>query len=309
MIPIVNRWPELRIGEWADTQATLHRWTQIVGKIRLQQVPLVNHWWNVTLYVTSRGLTTGLMPHRDGRTFEIAFDFLDRALIVAGCDGERAEFVLEPMSVAEFYRRLMQELASLGFPVRIVKKPNELADATPLDVDTTHHSYDREHAERFWRALLEADRLCKRFRAMFLGKASPVHFFWGSFDLAVTFFSGRSAPEHPGGIPNMPDAATREAYSREEISVGFWPGAGNAEAAFYAYAYPQPDGYAQRAIRPAAASWNGTLREFMLPYEAVRTSAEPDAAVLEFFETAYANAAELAHWDRAALERAAASQR
>jgi len=293
----MERWPELKQSDWSDTQATLHLWTQIVGKIRLTQEPLVNHWWNVTLYVTPRGLTTSAMPYRGGKTFEIAFDFLDQALHVTGCDGEKTGFPLEPMSVATFYRKLMDALASIHIDVRIHKKPNEIVDAIPFDRDTKHASYDRLYAERFWRVLVQIDRLCKIFRAQFLGKASPSHFFWGSFDLATTRFSGRLAPAHPGGFPNMPDSATREAYSHEEHSVGFWPGGAGLEALLYAYAYPEPAGFAEEKIRPAAASWNAALKEFVLPYDAVRTAKDPDRAVLDFFESTYDATARRANWD------------
>jgi hypothetical protein len=299
----MERWPELIYQQWKDTLETLHRWTQIVGKIRLKQEPMLNHWWQVPLYVTARGLTTSVMPYRHGRSFAIDFDFVDHALRIDGCDGEKATFRLEPMAVAEFYRRVMDELHALDFDVRINKKPNEVADATPFDEDTTHASYDAQAVDRFWRALLEADRLCKLFRSRFVGKASPVHFFWGSFDLAVTRFSGRRAPPHPGGIPNLPDWVTREAYSHEEHSVGFWPGGPGIEAAFYAYAYPEPPGFASARLAPETASWNDGLREFLLPYEAARTSNDPDRAVLDFFQSTYDAAADLAKWDRAALER------
>jgi hypothetical protein len=298
-----GRWPELRYEEWKDTLQTLHLWTQIVGKIRLRLEPFVNHWWNVVLYVTPRGLSTSAMPYEGGRSLSIDFDFLAHELRIEGCDRERGGFALEPMSVAEFYRRLMSELDRLRFTVRINAKPNEVADAIPFEQDTVHASYDPNYVERFWRVLLQSDRLCKVFRSGFTGKASPVHFFWGSFDLAVTRFSGRPAPQHPGGFPNMPDAATREAYSREEHSVGFWAGGAGAEALFYAYAYPEPDGFPQARVRPGSAAWNAQLREFVLPYEAVRTAADPDAATLDFFNSTYVAAAELAKWDRAALER------
>jgi Family of unknown function (DUF5996) len=298
-----ERWPELRYEAWKDTQATLHLWTQIVGKIRLRQEPLVNHWWNVTLYVNSRGLTTSAMPYAKGRFFTIAFDFVNHALTIDGCDGERGGFALAPMSVADFYHRLMAELDALGFPVRIFARPNEVPEAIPFAEDTVHASYDKAAVERFFQALLQADRLCKIFRSRFIGKASPVHFFWGSFDLAETRFSGRPAPPHPGGFPNMPDWATREAYSHEEHSVGFWLGGFGLEALFYAYAYPQPPGFERAAVAPPAASWLDSLREFALPYEAVRASVDPDRAVLDFFQTTYDAAADLAHWDRSALER------
>jgi hypothetical protein len=293
----MERWPELKQSEWADTQTTLHLWTQIVGKIRLKLEPLVNHWWNVTLYVTPHGLSTTMMPYPGGRSFEITFDFFYHHLHITGCDGEKSGFALEPMSVADFYNRLMDTLASLDFHVRINAKPNEVVDAIPFAQDTTHKSYDRVAVEKFWRALMQIDRLCKVFRSRFLGKASPSHFFWGSFDLATTRFSGRPAPRHPGGFPNMPDAATREAYSHEEHSVGFWPGGNGMEAALYAYAYPEPPGYEVAKVEPAAAAWNSQMREFFLPYEAARTAGDPDAAVLAFFESTYIAAATLANWD------------
>lgn len=299
---MTDRWPALEYDEWKDTLATLHLWTQIVGKIRLKLEPLVNHWWNVALYVTPLGLTTAAMPYSGGRRLSIDFDFLGSRLQLRGCDGERGGFTLEPMSVAEFYRRVMDELRALDFDVRIDTMPNEIADAVRFDEDTVHASYDKAYVERFFRALLQADRLCKDFRAPFLGKASPVHFFWGSFDLAVTRFSGRLAPPHPGGIPNLPDWVTREAYSREEQSVGFWPGGPGIEASFYAYAYPEPPGFAQANVAPPGY-WTDRLREFLLPYESVRTSTDPDRTVLDFFNSTYEAAANLAKWDRASLER------
>jgi hypothetical protein len=245
------------------------------------------------------------MPYRDGRWFSISFDFAEHVLQIEGCDGEHAGVPLEAMTVATFYRRVMLELERLDIHVRINKKPNEIVDAIPFDQDTIHASYDRAYVERFFHALLQADRLCKAFRSGFLGKASPVHFFWGSFDLAETRFSGRKAPPHPGGIPNLPDWVTREAYSHQEQSVGFWPGGEGFEAAFYAYAYPEPKGFADAKVAPPSAFWNDRLREFLLPYDAVRSSADPDRAVLDFFNSTYAAAAELADWDRAALERPA----
>lgn len=299
----MERWPALRYDEWSDTLHTLHLWTQIVGKIRLKLEPRTNHWWSVALYVTARGLTTSAMPYGDGRSLEISFDFLDHALCIDGCDGERERIALEPMSVAAFYDRVIKALDALGFHVVINRMPNEIADAVPFDRDTVHASYDRGAVERFWRVLLQADRLCKIFRTDFVGKASPVHFFWGSFDLAFTRFSGRKAPPHPGGIPNMPDWVTREAYSHEVQSVGFWPGGYGLEAAFYAYMYPTPDGFSFASVEPESAGWNAQLKEFLLPYEAARTSANPDDSVLRFFRSTYDAGANLAGWDRAALER------
>jgi hypothetical protein len=300
----MDRWPALKYEEWKDTLATLHRFTQIVGKIRLRLEPMINHWWNVTLYLTPKGLTTSAMPYRDGRWFSIDFDFLSHRLDIAGCDGEHAAFPLEAMTVAQFYRRVRSELHALDFDVRINPMPNEIPDAIPFDRDTIHASYDKAYVERFFRVLLQADRLCKAFRSSFIGKASPVHFFWGSFDLASTRFSGRPAPPHPGGFPNLPDWVTREAYSHEEHSVGFWFGNQAMEAAFYAYAYPEPKGFAEANVAPPG-SWNKQLREFLLPYESVRLSADPDRTVLDFFAATYEAAANLGNWDRRALERAA----
>lgn len=299
----MTEWPALKHDDWADTQATLHMWTQIVGKIRLVLEPLINHWWNVTLYVSSSGLTTSPMRYEDRRDFEISFDFVAHELRIDCCEGDSVCFPLEPMTVADFYQKLMAQLDALGIHVKIWKKPNEVAEAIPFDRDTVHRSYDRDAVERFWRILIAADRVFKKFRAGFMGKASPVQFFWGSFDLAETRFSGRTAPPHPGGFPNMPDSATREAYSREEHSVGFWPGSAGVDAIFYAYAYPEPQGFAQARVLPAAAGWNTHMKEFVLPYEAVRTSPNPDADVLAFCESTYEAAATAAHWDRAVLER------
>ncbi len=298
----MERWPNLRYDEWKDTLHTLHMWTQIVGKIRLRREPLVNHWWNVALYVTQRGLTTSPMPYPDGRTFAIDFDFIDQVLRLGDCDSQNRTIALEPMSVATFYGKVMQELTAMGFSIRIDTKPNEVVEAIRFEADERHASYDRANVERFWRALVQADRLCKTFRSAFLGKASPVHFFWGSFDLAVSLFSGRPAPVHPGGFPNLPDSVTREAYSHEEQSFGFWPGGNGFEASFYSYAYPEPPGYAESNVRPHAAGWNAQLREFVLPYESVRTSADPDSALLSFFTSAYDAAAAAAGWD-ASLRR------
>jgi len=299
-----ERWPILIYDEWKDTLATVHMWTQIVGKIRLRQEYFLNHWWNVTLYVTQHGLTTSAMPYEGGRTFSIEFDLIRHILHVHDCDGAQVDFALEPMTVADFYRRVMGALDDLGIHVKISKRPNEVADAIPFDQDTVHKSYDGEYMARFWRALVQIDRLCKEFRSSFIGKASPVHFFWGAFDLAVTRFSGRTAPPHPGGYPNIPLEAMREAYSHEVQSVGFWPGGSGLEAQLYSYAYPTPEGFSQAAVRPKSAGWNDQLREFLLPYEAVRTSPTPDRDVLEFFNSTYDAAADLLKWNRAALERA-----
>ncbi len=298
----IERWPELPYADWKETVATLHRWTQIVGKIRLRQTRWINHSWHVTLRVTPRGLGTGSMPYGE-RSFQIDFDFLDHVLVVSTCDGESRTLSLKPQTTAVFYAGLMQALRELDLPVTIHGRPNEVLDAIPFDEDEVHAAYDAGAARHFWRVLLQVDRVFRIFRARFAGKCSPVHFFWGSFDLAVTRFSGRPAPEHPGGIPNLPDRVTREAYSHEVSSAGFWPG-GDAwpEAVFYSYAYPTPAGFADAAVRPDAATWNADLGEFLLPYEAVRTAPSPDAALLEFLESTYAAAADLGRWDRAALE-------
>jgi hypothetical protein len=301
--PRAEAWPSLPLEEWSDTAATLHMWMQIVGKVRLVQSPWVNHSWHVTLYVTARGLTTSPIPHGD-RSFEIDFDFVGHRLRVRSSDGREAGFPLEPQTVATFYARLMEQLATLGLPVKIYAKPNEIADAIPFAEDNTHRAYDRDYANRFWRILVQAERVLETFRARFIGKCSPVHVFWGAPDIAVTRFSGRTAPEHPGGIPNLPDWITREAYSHEVSSCGFWAGGGAiAYPSFYSYAYPEPPGFAQAPVKPEAAFYSNDLREFILPYDAVRESGDPDATLLEFLQTTYEAAANLARWDRAALER------
>jgi hypothetical protein len=278
-------------------------WLQIVGKIRMRQEAHVNHWWEVVLYVTTRGLATTPMPYKDLRAFQIDFDFVDHALSVRDCDGGNVSFALEPMPVAQFYAKLMAALRSLDIDVPIWTMPNEVGDAIPFELDYTHASYDKSYAHRFWRVLLQADRLFKIFRSRFIGKVSPVHLFWGAPDLAVTRFSGRRAPPHPGGFPNLADWVTRDAYSHEVSSAGFWPGGYGMDACFYSYAYPQPEGFAQARVLPDAASYDAQLREFVLPYEAVRQSADPDAAVLAFLQSAYEAAADLAKWNRADLER------
>ena len=300
---MAEAWPALPLDEWRDTYETLHRWTQIVGKVRLVQLPWINHAWHSTLYVTARGLTTGPVPHGT-TTFQVNFDFLDHKLTVRTSMGGMRTLRLAPRSVAAFYRDFMDTLDDLDVPVRIHTKPNEVADATPLDQDTKRASYDPAAVTRFWRALSQADRVLTDFRARFQGKCSPVHFFWGSFDLAVTRFSGRTAPPHPGGVPNLPDWVARDAYSHEVSSAGFWPGgSGLEEAAFYSYAYPEPDGFKAAKARPAQAYYHKDLREFILPYDAVRTAADPDAMLLDFLQSTYEAAANLGRWDRAALER------
>ena len=297
-------WPSLPLDAWSDTYATLHRWMQIVGKIRLTQSAWINHSWHVTLYVTATGLTTSAIPYED-RAFQIDFDFIDHRLSVRTTDGRTGGFALEPQSVASFYAHLMTELAKLALPVRISPLPNELPDTVRFDQDEAHCTYDRIYANRFWRVLVQADRVFKDFRAHYVGKCSPVHLFWGALDLAVTRFSGRAAPEHPGGIPNLPDWVTREAYSHEVASCGFWPGGGNvAYPVFYAYAYPEPAGFATAAVKPPEAFYSPDLREFILPYDVVRQSPTPDATLLEFLPSTYEAAANLGKWDRVALERA-----
>lgn len=300
--PDANLWPELPpLEDWQDTFDTLHMWVQIVGKVRLECGPWLNHSWGSALYVTTRGLTTSPVPHR-GRTFAIDFDFVSHALRVTTSEGEERSFALEPMAVADFYRKTMDALDSLGIEVEIFSRPVEVETATPFEEDTEHASYDADPVHRFWRALVQADRVMTDFRSRFIGKVSPVHFFWGAFDLAVTRFSGRDAPTHPGGAPNCADWVMEEAYSRELASVGFWPGAGLGEAAFYAYAYPQPDGFKDRPVQPDAAYFHDDLGEFILPYEAVQKAPDPDAALLAFLQSTYEAAADLASWDRAALE-------
>jgi hypothetical protein len=296
-------WPSLPLEAWGATYATLHMWTQIVGKVRLAQCPWVNHSWHVTLYVTARGLTTLPIPYGT-RTFQVDFDFIDHLLTIHSNDGSMGSFPLQPQSVAAFYRRLMEVMTKLDLHVDIHKKPNEVPDPIAFDQDESHAAYDREYANRFWQILVQADRVFKQFRARFIGKCSPVHFFWGAPDLAVTRFSGRRAPEHPGGIPNLPDSVTREAYSHEVSSCGFWPGGGPiAYPAFYSYAYPEPAGFSKAPVEPDAAFYSTELREFILPYDTVRQSESPDDTLLDFLQTTYAAAANLAKWDRTSLER------
>jgi Family of unknown function (DUF5996) len=297
-----NHWPSLPFAEWKDTAITLHMWTQIVGKIRLTLSPWTNHSWHVTLYVTSRGLTTSPIP-QGSHTFEIRFDFIDHELRILKSDGAAGILKLQSQSVAKFYEAVMKALNDLQLPVKINMLPNEIENPIPFDQDEQHRSYDREYANRFWRALVQSDRVFKEFRSRFCGKCSPVHFFWGSFDLAVTRFSGRQAPPHPGGVPHLPDEITREAYSQEVSSLGFWPGNATAPTpVFYSYAYPEPPGFAQAKIQPDAAFYEAKLREFILPYDAVRTAEKPDQVLLDFAQSAYDAASKLGKWDRAALE-------
>jgi hypothetical protein len=294
-------WPPLPFASWQDTCATLHMWTQIVGKTRLALAPSENHWWQVPLYLMSRGLTTSVMPCR-GRALEVEFDFLDHRLFLRTSDGGTESVALAPRTVADFYEAYLEALRSLRIEAAIRPVPVEVETAIPFGEDRTHATYDADAAQRWWRLMAEADRVLKRFRGRFLGKQSPVHFFWGSFDLAATRFSGRPAPVHPGGAPNCPDYVMVEAYSRECSSCGFWPGnPAFPEPAFYAYAYPEPAGYADAPAGPAGAFYHRDMREFVLPYEAVRASSAPDETLLDFCQATYEAAAE--GWDRALLDR------
>jgi len=302
MAPVSSEvWPELPFAEWKETCATLHMWTQIVGKIRLVQTPWINHSWHVTLYLTSRGLTTSPIPHGTN-TFEIEFDFVKHELHILKNDGATRLIKLKPQSVSDFYHEVMKALNELQLPVQIDVLPNEIPDPIRFDQDQQDRSYDPIYANRFWRVLVQTDRVFKAFRSRFCGKCSPVHFFWGSFDLAVTRFSGRAAPPHPGGIPHLPDSVTREAYSQEVSSLGFWPGnEAMPHPIFYSYAYPEPKGFAEWKIKPSAATYNAQFKEFILPYDSVRAAASPDDMLLEFAQSAYDADSTLGNWDRAAL--------
>jgi hypothetical protein len=294
-------WPDLPYAAWRDTAATLQLWTQIVGKLRLRLTPWLNHSWQVPLYVTARGLGTGPIP-LGIEILEIEFDLIGHRLVARTSRGDERALALEPQSVADFYRRLWDLLAGIGIAVSIDEMPNEVPDPIPFSQDRRHATYDAAAAHRFWRALVQADRVLKLFRTGFVGKASPVHFFWGSFDLAVTRFSGRGAPPHPGGVPGLPDTVAREAYSHEVSSAGFWPGSeAFPQPAFYSYAYPEPTGFREARVRPKAR-FETALGEFILPYEAVRTAADPDALLLAFLTATYAAAADTGGWDRASLE-------
>lgn len=295
-----DAWPSLRVADWTETRDTLHMWTQIVGKIRLTHAPLVNHWWQVTLYVSPRGLTTSAIPYRSG-SFDMEFDFIDHQLLIRSSDGATRGVALKPMAVADFYAQTMSALAELGIEADIQARPNEVEPAIPFAEDYEHASYDAEAAQLFWRQLLAADRVFGEFRSHFVGKVSPVHFWWGAMDLACTRFSGRPAPPHPGGAPNCGDWVMVEGYSRELSSCGFWPGGGE-EGAFYAYAYPEPDGFADHPVGPDAAYYSRENGQFLLPYEAVRTAPDPAQALLEFLHSSYEAAAERGGWDRAGLE-------
>ena len=296
-------WPALPFSEWADTCATLHLWTQIVGKIRLAHTRTVNHWWNVPLYVSSRGLTTSLMTHGSSG-FQIDFDFIDHVLKIASCDGGIETVTLAPRSVADFYGEVMARLRALGLETDIWTMPVEIPDAIPFEQDSEHASYDPDYVNRFWRVLVQVDRLLNRFRSRFIGKVSPVHFFWGSFDMAVTRFSGRTAPAMTSESPNLGAWVMQEAYSHEVSSCGFWPGNGGyGRAAFYCYAYPEPPGFGQVRIEHDATFYDQDLGQFILPYDAVRQARSPDDEVMSYLQRTYAAAADLAGWDRSALER------
>jgi hypothetical protein len=291
-------WPTLPLDSWKDTCATLHLWTQMVGKVRLKLTPLVNHWWNVPFYVTARGLTTSRIPY-GGRAFELWFDFIQHRLVLETNDGITKELALSPRSVADFYQEFMGMLRSAGIEVKIWRMPVEIANPIPFDQDRVHASYDPASVEKFWRILLSVAAVLTQFRSGFIGKSSPVHFFWGSFDLAVTRFSGRRAPERPGA-----DAVAREAYSHEVSSVGFWPGGGDMKnAAFYSYMAPEPQGFKEARVRPDAAYYDKQLGEFLLNYEGLRKAQSPTASLLEFCKTTYDAGANLGQWDRGALER------
>ena len=298
----IDSWPELPLREWKDTLATLHMWTQIVGKIRLKQSPFENQWWNTPFYVTPRGLTTSAMPYNE-QLFQITFDFIDHVLIIETTDGSTKKFGLQPRSVAEFYKETMAALESLKMPVTIWTTPVEVPEPIPFEEDQKHAVYDPEYAQRCWRILVQASRVLTKFRSRFTGKVSPVHFFWGAFDMAVTRFSGRPAPLHPG-VPNCGLFVMQEAYSHEVSSCGFWPGGGQVdEPAFYAYAYPEPKGFKDYPIQPSEAFYHKDISEFLLPYEVVRSSNSHDQVLLDFLQSTYEAAATCANWDRRALER------
>ncbi|GAB2849672.1 DUF5996 family protein [Hymenobacter ruber] len=299
--PAADLWPALPTN-WDDTRQTLHLWTQVVGKTRLALSPMLNHWWQVPLYVTPRGLSTGAMPYAGG-SCEVVFDFNQHCLRLHTSDGRSRELPLKPRSVADFYHHYRALLREAGIHVKIWPVPVELEEATPFAEDEHHRSYDPAAVQQFWQVLLRADAVLNEFRGGFTGKCSPVHFFWGSFDLAVTRFSGRPAPPHPGGIPHLADWVTRESYSAEQSAAGWWPGGNGQAAAFYSYVYPGVPGLAEAVIKPAEAYFNPEMGEFLLPYEAARTAPNPRQTVLDFLQSTYAAAADLSNWDRAALER------
>jgi hypothetical protein len=300
--PASDRWPALPYADWSDTVATLQLWTQIVGKTALKMTPWINHSWHIALHLTSRGLTTPLLSY-GASDLQIAFDFIDHAVWIRLSDGRERRFALRPMSVAHFHKALQGALSKLGVEVHIDPMPNEISDPLPFAEDHVHRAYDAEFANRFWRVLLSSHGVFSQFRTAFLGKVSPVHFFWGSFDLAVTRFSGRRAPLHPGGVPHLPDAVVREAYSHEVSSAGFWPGgAAIAYPAFYSYAYPQPAGFPAAAIHPDQAFFSAELGEFILPYDVVRTAPDPERVLLQFLQSSYEAAADLGDWHCHELE-------
>jgi hypothetical protein len=305
-MPVINAsgtWPSLPYTDWHETCTALHLWSQIVGKYRLAHTPWVNHSWHATLYVTPRGLTTGKVPDASGRDVVLTFDFCDHALIVQADGGRTNDFPLRAMSIADFYAQTKHAIASVGGTPDIHPRPNELPDPVPFAGDARIRPYDSKAVERFHGALVLIARVFEQFRTSFVGKVSPVHLFWGALDLAVTRFSGRHAPLHRGGIPYLPDAVTREAYSHEVSSAGFWPGGGGVdEAMFYSYAYPEPAGFTERSVEPAAARYDASLQEFLLPYEAVRAAADPEATLMQFLRSTYAAAAECGDWPRSALE-------
>ncbi len=296
-----GEWPAMPVEQWHDTRDTLQLWTQIVGKVRMESTPLTNHWWNVTLYVTSRGFTTSLIPRGD-RAFQIDFDFIDQQLNISVSDGTSASMPLSARTVADFYAEFTDRLDGLGLATPIWTMPVEIPDAIPFELDTIHATYDGDQAKQFWLALVQANRVFEVFRSRFVGKVSPVHLFWGALDLAVTRFSGRTAPPHPGGAPNCGPHVMHEAYSHEVSSAGYWPGP-DGEGVFYSYAYPAPEGFADVDLGVPGARYDAGLGEFILPYEAVRTAPDPDELLLAFLQATYDAAADLAHWDRAALER------
>jgi hypothetical protein len=296
-------WPDLPYGAWKETCATLQLWTQVAGKIRLAFTPWLNHSWHVTLYVTTRGLATSPIPYTDGRSFEIAFDLIDHLLDITVTDGGHKRLALAPQSVAQFYAAVTATLSDLGIAAHIHELPCEIPGGVPFGEDRIQRAYDAEYATRFWRVLVQVDRVLKKFRTGFIGKCSPCHLFWGSFDLAVTRFSGHPAPTRAGGAPGVSERVMQEAYSHEVSSAGFWPGGGVADyAAFYSYAYPVAADFRHAEVRPAAAFYDESLGEFLLPYDAVRTAADPEAALMDFLQSTYAAAADTGRWDRATLE-------
>lgn len=296
-----SSWPELPVAEWVETRDTLQLWTQVVGKVRLANTSVSSHWWNVPLYVTARGFTTSLVPHGD-RGFQIDFDFIDHRLAITATDGSSRTMALAPRTVADFHRELVGHLDDLGLATPIWTTPVEIPDAIPFELDEQHASYDPDQARRFWLAMVQSQRVFEQFRSRFIGKVSPVHLFWGALDLAVTRFSGRTAPLHPGGAPNCGPHVMHEAYSHEVSSAGYWPGP-DGEGVFYSYAYPEPDGFRDVDLGVPGARFDEALGEFVLPYEAVRTAPDPDGVLLAFLQATYEAAADLGGWDRAAVER------